>query len=278
MKDNNEFPETLTGAIQYFADADRALQFMVSIRWPDGNATCPCCNSTKATFLATRKIWKCRDCGKQFSVKAGTIFEDSALGFDKWLPAFWMIVNAKNGISSCELARALGVTQKTAWFMLHRIRLAMQNGSVEKLSGEVEADETYIGGKVRSMNNEAKRKRGRGTGGAGKEIVMGLLERRSQGKVSTVKMKHVANARRNTVQAEVRQNVVAGSQVFTDALRSYIGLNPDFVHQAIDHAKEYVRGNVHTNGLENFWSLLKRGIRGTYTQCPSARQCNPSGS
>ncbi len=127
MKNDNEFPETLTGAIKYFADADRALQFMVSIRWPDGNATCPCCNSTKATFLATRKVWKCRDCGKQFSVKAGTIFEDSALGFDKWLPAFWMIVNAKNGISSCELARALGVTQKTAWFMLHRIRLEQRD-------------------------------------------------------------------------------------------------------------------------------------------------------
>jgi transposase-like protein len=259
MKDNNEFPETLTDAIKYFADTDRALRFMVSIRWPDGNATCPCCNSTKATFLATRKIWKCRDCGKQFSAKAGTIFEDSALGFDKWLPAFWMIVNAKNGISSCELARALGVTQKTAWFMLHRIRLAMQNGSVEKLSGEVEADETYIGGKVRSMNNQMKLKRGRGTGGAGKEIVMGLLERKGK-----IKVKHIANARRNTVQAEVRQNVEAGSQVFTDALLSYKGLNQDYVHQAIDHAKEYVRGNVHTNGLENFWSLLKRGIRGTY--------------
>jgi transposase-like protein len=259
MKNDNEFPETLTGAIKYFADADRALQFMVSIRWPDGNATCPCCNSTKATFLATRKVWKCRDCGKQFSVKAGTIFEDSALGFDKWLPAFWMIVNAKNGISSCELARALGVTQKTAWFMLHRIRLAMQNGGIEKLSGEVEADETYIGGKVRSMNNQQKCKRGRGTGGSGKEIVMGLLERGGK-----IKLKHVANAKRYTVQAEVRQNVEAGSQVFTDALRSYNGLNQDYVHQAIDHAREYVRGNVHTNGLENFWSLLKRGIRGTY--------------
>ncbi|MGO8836323.1 MAG: IS1595 family transposase [Limisphaerales bacterium] len=264
MKENNEFPETLTGAVKFFADADRALQFMVSIRWPDGKATCPCCHSTNAAFLSTRRIWKCRDCGKQFSVKAGTIFEDSALGFDKWLPAFWMIVNAKNGISSCELGRALGVTQKTAWFMLHRIRLAMQNGSMEKLSGEVEADETYIGGKVRNMHADRKRKRGRGTGGVGKAIVMGLLERRSKVKASTVKMKHVANARRGTVQGEIREHVEAGSQVFTDALPSYNGLNPDYVHEAIDHAKEYVRGNIHTNGLENFWSLLKRGIRGTY--------------
>ncbi|MGA2786846.1 MAG: IS1595 family transposase [Verrucomicrobiota bacterium] len=259
MKDNNEFPETLTGAIKYFADADRALQFMVSIRWPDGKVVCPCCQKSNVAFLETRKIWKCRDSKKQFSVKVGTIFEDSPLGLDKWLPAFWMIVNAKNGISSCELARALGVTQKTAWFMLHRIRLAMQNGSMEKLSGEVEADETYIGGKVRNMHPDRKRKRGRGTGRVGKAIVMGILERKGK-----IKLKHVANARRVTVQGEIREHVEAGSQVFTDALPSYNGLNSDYVHEAIDHAKEYVRGSVHTNGLENFWSLLKRGIRGTY--------------
>jgi transposase-like protein len=262
MKDANEFPETLTDAVKYFADADTALHFMVSIRWPDGNAVCPCCGKSNAAFLATRRLWKCRDCHKQFSVKVGTIFEDSALGFDKWLPAFWMIVNAKNGISSCELARALGVTQKTAWFMLHRIRLAMQNGSMEKLSGEVEVDETYIGGKARMMNSAQRGKRGRGTGApgmVGKEIVMGILER-----VGKIKLKHVANARRHTVQTEIRQNVEASSQVFTDALRSYNGLSKDYTHEAIDHAREYVRGNVHTNGLENFWSLLKRGIRGTY--------------
>ncbi|MFZ0829069.1 MAG: IS1595 family transposase [Verrucomicrobiia bacterium] len=232
---------------------------MVSIRWPDGNVVCPCCQKSNVAFLETRKIWKCRDTKKQFSVKVGTIFEDSPLGLDKWLPAFWMIVNAKNGISSCELGRALGVTQKTAWFMLHRIRLAMQNGSMDKLSGEVEADETYIGGKARSMNNAQRSKRGRGTGGTGKEIVMGLLQRGGK-----IKLKHVAKARRNILQAEIRQQVETGSQVFTDALPSYNGLSQDYVHAAIDHAKEYVRGNVHTNGLENFWSLLKRGIRGTY--------------
>jgi|ERR1700690_30829 len=259
MKENNEFPETLSGAIKYFADADKALQFMVSIRWPDGKVVCPCCQKSNVAFLETRKIWKCRDTKKQFSVKVGTIFEDSPLGLDKWLPAFWMIVNAKNGISSCELGRALGVTQKTAWFMLHRIRLAMQNGSMDKLSGEVEADETYIGGKARSMNNAQRSKRGRGTGGTGKEIVMGLLQRGGK-----IKLKHVAKARRNILQTEIRQQVETGSQVFTDALPSYNGLSQDYVHQAIDHAKEYVRGNVHTNGLENFWSLLKRGIRGTY--------------
>jgi transposase-like protein len=259
MKDAIEFPETLTEAIKYFADADRALQFVASMRWEKGEAICPCCQSKNVAFLATRRLWKCRDCKKQFSVKVGTIFEDSALGLDKWLPAFWMIVNAKNGISSCELARALGVTQKTAWFMLHRIRLAMQNESTDKLSGEVEVDETYIGGAVRKMNSARRSKRGRGTGGVGKEIVMGLLERKGK-----IKLKHVANARRATVQCEVRDKVEAGSQVFTDALPSYNGLNQEYIHQAIDHAKEYVRGNVHTNGLENFWALLKRGIRGTY--------------
>ena len=259
MKDAIEFPETLTEAVKYFADVDRALNFMASVRWPDGKVVCPCCGKSNAAFLTTRRLWKCRDCHKQFSVKVGTIFEDSALGFDKWLPAFWMIVNAKNGISSCELARALGVTQKTAWFMLHRIRLAMQNGSMDKLSGEVEADETYIGGKVRNMHVDRQRKRGRGTGGVGKEIVMGILERKGR-----IKLKHVKHARRGILQAEIRQHVETGSQVFTDALPSYNGLNQDYVHQAIDHAREYVRGNVHTNGLENFWSLLKRGIRGTY--------------
>ena len=166
-----------------------------------------------AAFLATRRIWKCRDCAKQFSVKVGTIFEDSALGLDKWLPAFWMIVNAKNGISSCEFARALGVTQKTAWFMLHRIRLAMQNGSMDKLSGEVEADETYIGGKARNMHVTNKQQARTGTGGTGKEIVMGLLERGGK-----IKLKHVAKARRRPFKLKFARHVETGSQVFTDAL------------------------------------------------------------
>jgi len=264
MNDIAEFPATLADAIKYFANPDNSLNFMVSIRWQDGKAVCPKCQSTDAGFLSTRRLWKCRDCGKQFSVKAGTIFEDSALGFDKWLPAFWMIVNAKNGISSCELARALGVTQKTAWFMLHRIRLAMQNGSMDKLSGEVEADETYIGGKGRNMHRDRKIKNNIKTGGVGKAIVMGLLQRNGR-----VKVKHVANAKRPTVQGEVRQHVQAGSEVFTDTLRSYNGLEQDYIHQAINHAECYAKGKVHTNGLENFWSLLKRGIRGTYISVES---------
>jgi transposase-like protein len=257
MKNDIEFPQTLAQAIKYFADADKAINFMASVRWPDGKPKCPVCKTEDVGFLATRRLWKCRECGKQFSVKVGTIFEDSALGFDKWLPAFWMIVNAKNGISSCELSRALGVTQKTAWFMLHRIRLAIQNGDFSKLSGEVEADETYIGGKARNMHHH--RRKTIGTGGLGKEIVMGLLERKGK-----IKLTHVRNTKGRVLKREIRQHVEAGSQVFTDTHPSYNGLSRDYVHQAIDHAKEYVRGNVHTNGLENFWSLLKRAIRGTY--------------
>ena len=265
MKDTNEFPKTLQAAIKHFADPDVALNFMVSIRWPHG-VKCPRCGSEKVSFTASRRVWTCECCPKrrQFSIKVGTIMEDSPIALGDWLVGMWLIVSAKNGISSYELHRTLGITQKSAWFLGHRIRLALQNGTFEKLSGEIEADETYIGGKVRNMHADKKRKRGRGTGGVGKAIVMGLLERSSKDKSSTVKLKHVPNARRITVQSEVRQHVAAGSQVFTDALPSYNGLNQDYVHQAIDHAREYVRGNVHTNGLENFWCLLKRSIRGTY--------------
>jgi len=176
-----------------------------------------------------------------------------------------MLANAKNGISSYEVHRAIGVTQKTAWFMLHRIRLAMQEGTIEKLSGEVEADETYIGGKMKNMHRHKQRQHGRGTGGLGKAIVMGLLQRQGR-----VKAKHIFNAKRRTVQGEIRQHVEPGSQVFTDELRSYNGLERDFIHQAINHAICYARGNVHTNGLENFWSLLKRCIKGTYVSVDPA--------
>jgi transposase-like protein len=257
-----EFPETLIDAIKYFANADTSLRFVASIRWPDGQACCPSCGKKNAAFLATRNVWKCRDCKRQFSVKVGTIFEDSALGLDKWLPAFWMIINAKNGVSSCEMARSLGVTQKTAWFMLHRIRLAVQDGSICKFAGNVEVDETFIGGRARNMHR-GKRK-GKGTGVEGKAAVLGLLERTTEKKSSRVTLRIVENVKRPALQSHIRQTVEAGSQVYTDALRSYRGLETDYVHNVIDHAVCYAKRHVHTNGLENFWSLLKRGIRGTY--------------
>lgn len=256
---NDTTPETLVQAIRHFADPDTCLNYLTPIRWPNGIA-CPHCGSQEHAFIASRRIWRCKgQCKKQFSIKIGTVMEDSPLGLDKWLIAIWLIANAKNGISSWELHRSLGITQKSAWFLLHRIRLAMQNGSLEKLRGEVEVDETYIGGKARNMHADKRAEKIKGTGFAGKAIVMGVLERGGE-----VRTKVIKDTKKATVQPEVRKNVEAGSLVCTDALLSYVGLDADFVHEAVDHAEEYVRGNVHTNGLENYWSLLKRSIRGTY--------------
>ncbi len=253
-------PKTLLEAIRYFADLDVATEFVAALRWPDG-PVCPKCGlvDPKHYFLKARRVWKCRSCKKQFSVKVGTILEDSPLGLDKWLPAVWLIANCKNGISSYELAKDLGVQQKTAWFMLHRIRLAMQTGTFEKLSGEIEVDETYIGGKARNMHKSKRAEKITGRGMSGKVAVMGLLER--HGKVKT---QVVPDTSSRTLQVEVKRNVEPGSEVHTDALRSYRGLDAEYIHNVVDHAERYVDGHVHTNGLENFWSLLKRGIKGTY--------------
>ncbi len=259
-------PKTLQEAIRYFSDPDTCLAFMVALRWPDGNVKCPTCGSEGARFLANQRRWECRERHprRQFSIKVGTIFEDSPLSLETWLPAVWLITNAKNGISSYEIHRGLDVTQKTAWFMLHRIRLAMKTGSFLKMTGEVEVDETFIGGKARFMHKGKRAAKITGTGGKDKSAVMGLLERHGPKGYSTVRVKHVPNVRRKTLSPEVRQHVEAGSTVYTDALKSYEDLGADFVHQVIDHAETYVKGRVHTNGMENFWSLLKRGIKGTY--------------
>jgi transposase-like protein len=258
----DNLPETLVQAIRHFSDPQVCHDFMVAIRWPDGEIYCPKCGCVEIGFISTRRMFKCKGCKKQFSTKVGTIFEDSPLGLDKWLPAVWLIVNCKNGISSYELARDLEVTQKSAWFMLHRIRLAMQNKTFMKLGGEgkqIEADETFIGGKARNMHATKRKLKIKGTGGMGKTVVMGILERGGE-----VRTKVVVNTRKGTVQHEVRQQVEYGSDLFTDALASYTGLDREYVHKVIDHAVEYVNGQIHTNGMENFWSLLKRGIKGTY--------------
>jgi len=268
-----ETPKTLREAIIYFSDADVCLDFIKGIRWANG-VVCPRCQCQEVSFISTRRIWKCKGCKKQFSAKVGTIFEDSPIGFEKWLPALWLIASAKNGISSYELHRALGVTQKTAWFMLHRIRLAMHKGSIEKTSGPIEADETFIGGKASNMHKAKRKEKIHGRGAVGKEVVMGILERgerkeaqskaKKGGTGSKVRVKHIPNTKRKTLHDEIRANVETGAEVFTDAFPAYEGLNPDYVHKAVDHAVCYVIGNVHTNGLENFWCLLKRTLRGTY--------------
>ena len=252
-------PQTLLESVRYFADRDVAQAFMVAIRWPDGKPTCPRCDGQNVSYIKTRRVWTCLGCRRQFSVKLGTIFEDSPIGLDKWLPAMWMVANCKNGISSYELARAIGVTQKTAWFMTHRIRTAMQSESLTKFTGHVEADETFIGGKARNMH--AKRKAAKGIR---KVAVMGLLERHGPDKPSQVKAVMVSSVKRKALETEIVDTVEFGASVYTDQLPSYDRLHGPYVHRVINHAEAYARGNVHTNGLENFWSLLKRAIKGTY--------------
>src|SRR6059058_1750670 len=195
-------PKTFLEAVRYFSDPQTCLEFLVALRWPRG-VKCPHCGSKKVTFLEKAKLWKCKNAHpkQKFSVKVGTIFEDSPIGLDKWFPAMWLAANCKNGISSYELHRALGVTQKTAWFMLQRIRLAMQDGSIEKMKGRVEADETYIGGKARFMHKD---KRTGKTGMVGKTAVLGLLEHEAGEKPSRVRCKVMNRVRTRDLDPEVR--------------------------------------------------------------------------
>jgi transposase-like protein len=258
-------PKTLQQAIIYFADPDNCLSFLVARRFREG-VFCPRCGSKDVRFLATRRIWECKTKHekRQFSIKVNTIFEDSPISLDKWLVAVWMIANCKNGVSSYEIHRAIGVTQKSAWFMLHRIRKALDVGSFHKLGGgpenEVEVDETFIGGKLRNMHKDKKIIYNKTRGTYGKTIVMGLLDRRR----CEVRAKVVVDTKRDTLQPQVLNNVKHGSTVYTDEAVAYQGLAHKYVHDVINHMEKYVNGRVHTNGIENFWSLLKRGIGGTY--------------
>ena len=257
----NDTPKTLLQAVRYFSDLKICFDHMLQAKWPDGKPTCPKCGCDRVGVVRTRSLLQCKEakCRKQFSVKVDTIFEDSPLPLDKWFVAVWCIANAKNGISSHELGRAIGVTQKTAWFMLHRVRLAMKTRSFRKLSGEVEVDETFIGGKSANMHKHVREKKIRGRGAVGKAIVQGLLERGGE-----VRTKCIANMDDLTLVNNVRDNVERGSHVFTDALPSYYSLSFGYLHKWVDHLTKYVSGRVHTNGLENFWSLLKRSLKGTY--------------
>jgi len=261
MMSANDTPKTLLEAVKFFADYENCRSFMVEARWPDGKVKCPLCSSDHVTYMANTRRWKCY--GKhpraQFTLKVGTIFEDSPIPLEKWLPALWLIVNCKNGISSYEVGRALGVTQKSAWFMLHRLRLAMRSGELGMMSGEVEVDETFIGGKAQNMHEDRRKQQIKGRGAKGKAAVLGILRRGGE-----VRAQVIPNRRKPTLEAMVHENISPNSVVYTDALPSYEDLAMWYVHEAVDHAVEYVRGQIHTNGLENFWSLLKRGIKGTY--------------
>jgi len=262
-----ETPKTLQAAIRYFTNYENCRKFMISVRWLDGVVRCPYCQSDNVTYLEKAKLYRCYgDHPKQkFSLKIGTVFEDSPIGLDKWLPAVWLVVNCKNGISSYELHRDLGVTQKSAWFMLHRIRLAMQSKTFNKIGGpgsKVEADETFIGGKARNMH-KAKRLRlsrdGGLQGGSGKAVVMGVLERGGQ-----VQAKVIPHRKHNITEKIVRELVEPGTEIHTDEFVGYYNLSDGYVHKVVNHLESYVKENVHTNGIENFWALLKRGLNGTY--------------
>jgi transposase-like protein len=254
-------PHTLQDAIIYFADADRCFQYAVKLRWENGLVSCPRCGSEKNSFVKTRRIWHCKGCKKQFTIKVGTVMEDSPIGLDKWMGAMWMLANCKNGISSYEIHRALGVTQKSAWFMLQRIRLAMQEDDSKPLKGIVEMDETFVGGKAKNMHKSKLAKRASHLKEAGtfkgKAIVVGMLERGGR-----VRAGVVAERTKEVLLDIAHSHIAPDSTLMTDELHAYKGVN--LAHEVINHAEAYVRGHVHTNGIENFWSMLKRGLTGTY--------------
>lgn len=261
-------PKTLQEAIAYFADPERCFEFAKSLRWPDGNVVCPRCSAAKNSFIKTRRLWFCYACKKQFTIKVKTIMEDSAIGLDKWMTAFWMLANCKNGISSHELARSIGVTQTTAWFMLQRIREVMKGrkfgrGKMGGPGSTMETDETFVGGRLQNMHRNKRTKYMIDTRGPNfnKTAVQGILDRDLRQVRATV----VPNVARETLQNEILKNVKHGSTVYTDSAVAYeSGLQQRFVHDVVNKTKEYVRGQVHVNGMENFWSLLKRSLKGTY--------------
>ena len=267
-------PKTLQEAIQIFSEYENCREFMVALRWPDGKVLCPRCESDKVGYLDKAKVYVCYAGHKKakFSLKVGTVFEDSPIPLEKWLPAVWMLTNAKNGMSSWELHRALGVTQKSAWFMLHRIRAALKTGGFGRMtklggdSGPIEVDETFIGGKIGNMH-ESKRRELRETRAAldeashmNKTIVQGFLDR----ELRQVRAKVIPDVKRETLQNGVLREVKYGSVVYTDEAPGYNNLRDKFIHDFVNKMETYVDGSVHVNGMENFWSLLKRTLKGTY--------------
>jgi transposase-like protein len=264
----DKIPKTLIEAIRYFSDLDVAHSYFAEMRWPNG-PVCPRCGSADVRYLAKYRRFQCSHThdGRQFTVKTGSVMEDSPLGLDKWAVGFWLEVNAKNSISSYEIHRALGITQKSAWFMLHRIRLSLKSNSMDKIGGKgeiIEADETFVGGLAKNMHKDRRARNIKGTGSSTKTAVMGLLARHTEDSPSEVRATVLPNVQRQTLHDVIHKNVEPGSQVFTDAWKAYKQMDPKFFHDFVDHAEAYVKGAVHTNGLENFWSLFKRCIKGTH--------------
>jgi transposase-like protein len=258
--------KTLQAAIQYYNDEQVCVDTVAEMRWPDGKPECPVCGALEHYYLAARRVWKCRDCGKQFSVKVGTVMEDSPIPLNKWLLAMWMMGNCRNGVSSYEVHRAIGVSQKSAWFMLQRIRLAMRADNAVMSGGEgstCEADETVVGGKLKNMHVRRKKEMDMAAAGGytrNKTVVMGVLDRDARKVRATV----LPFAGRAAMEATVRKYVQPGTMMHTDAHVGYDNLKRYFPHEVINHMEAHVRGQVTTNGIENFWSLLKRGLGGTY--------------
>jgi transposase-like protein len=238
------------------------VEYVARLQWPDG-PVCPSCGGTEHSYLSTRRVWKCRACKRQFSVKVGTIFEQSPIGLDKWLPAVWLLANSKNGVSSHELGRAIGITQKSAWHVMHRVREAMKTGTVELLDGVIEVDETFIGGLAENMHDHKRAQRHTGRGNRDKAIVVGARQRGGE-----VRARVVPDRKKHSLLAFVQNTVDPGAQVYTDEANAYLDLRWEgYKHASVNHSKkQYVNGNVSTNGVENFWALLKRGIHGTYVQ------------
>jgi hypothetical protein len=258
-------PKTLQEAILYFANPDNCIAYLVERRWPDGNVKCPNCGRDGAVYMPARRVWQCktRHSKSQFSIKVGTIMEDSALGLDKWLTAMWMVASCKNGVSSWEIHRALGIGQKAAWFVLHRIRLTMKDERTHKFGNDgtpVESDEAFIGPLPQRMHKDRRVKVHAAGRYSNKVSIHGLLDRELRQVRATV----VPNVKRETLQNLILDNVTTGAKLYTDLAVAYNGFENEFIHEVVDHSREYVRGEVSTQGLENFWSLLKRGLRGTY--------------
>jgi transposase-like protein len=258
------YPTTLVDAVKYFSNELVCINELVAMRWPDGVVFCIGCGEVgNCIWLAKQRRFKCRGCKKQFSVKVGTIFHDSPLGLDKWMVAMWMLANCRNGVSSYEIGRTIGITQKSAWHMMHRIRKAMTDTSSTKLgkNAPVEIDETFVGGKVKNMHKSRRVKGMNYSAGNGKAIVMGMLERGGKVRAGVIIDRKLPN-----MIGPVHSNVETGAQIITDELASYpyIAAEANLAHEIINHIEGYVREHVHTNGIENFWSCLKRGLNGTY--------------